>query len=196
MFITLEGGEGVGKSTLALNLKKYFENLGKEVILTREPGGTELAEQIRNMILNNKMDNITEMFLFSAARNDHLKNVILPALNENKIVICDRFIDSSKVYQGLLNKNNIYDEIEKLNQLILSEELIDFTFLLDMDPTLAIDRIKLNNRKTNRYDEIDIKQHKKIRNGFLNIANNNKRIKIINANQSEKDILKDCVNYL
>jgi len=196
MFITLEGGEGVGKSTLALNLKKYFENLGKEVILTREPGGTKLAEQIRNMILNNKMDNITEMFLFSAARNDHLKNVILPALNENKIVICDRFIDSSKVYQGLLNENNIYDEIEKLNQLILSEELIDFTFLLDMDPTLAIDRIKLNNRKTNRYDEIDIKQHKKIRNGFLSIANNNKRIKIINANQSQKNILKDCISFL
>ena len=196
MFITLEGGEGVGKSTLALNLKKYFEGLGKEVILTREPGGTELAEQIRNMILNNKMDNITEMFLFSAARNDHLKNVILPALNENKIVICDRFIDSSKVYQGLLNENNIYDEIEKLNQLILSEELIDFTFLLDMDPNLAIDRIKLNNRKTNRYDEIDIKQHKKIRNGFLSIANNNKRIKIINANQSQKNILKDCISFL
>ena len=196
MFITLEGGEGVAKSTLALNLKKYFENLGKEVILTREPGGTKLAEQIRNMILNNKMDNITEMFLFSAARNDHLKNVILPALNENKIVICDRFIDSSKVYQGLLNENNIYDEIEKLNQLILSEELIDFTFLLDMDPTLAIDRIKLNNRKTNRYDEIDIKQHKKIRNGFLSIANNNKRIKIINANQSQKNILKDCISFL
>lgn len=171
-FIAVEGGEGTGKSTFVRLLAEELRKKGYEVISTREPGGTELGEKIRNLILENESPYLVESMLFAAARQDHIIRVIEPALYNEKptIIICDRYILSNQVYQGYF-----YNGIEganlqmKLNQFCGEVIKPDITFLLDCDPRIGLNRIQKNNREKNRFDEMTLAQHKKVREGFLRI---------------------------
>lgn len=190
MFITFEGGEGSGKSTQAKLLAEHFKKSGKEVILTREPGGTELAEQIRNLLLGNKEinDPMTELLLLTAARKNHIQNLILPALNEGKIVISDRFLDSTIVYQGYVKKLDI-EKIEKISQIAFDGFSPDITFLIDIDPVIGKERIAKNRTETNHYDQKSIDFHTKIREAYLAIAKQNQaRIKLIDGSKSLDEV--------
>ena len=201
MFITLEGGEGSGKSSTALKLEKYFEDKGFDVILTREPGGTKLANDIRELIMNNELDAYEEMLLFNVARVNHLKNVIMPALKDNKIVICDRFIDSSRVYQGILGDlpYDQYQKIENLNTMIkYSENMIDITLLFDVDPKIGLERIHSNNREINRFDQKDLDYHNAVRTAYHQLKEGKKldRMKVIDASFDPETVLKQCIHEI
>ena len=201
MFITLEGGEGSGKSSTALKLEKYFEDKGFDVILTREPGGTKLANDIRELIMNNELDAYEEMLLFNVARVNHLKNVIMPALKDNKIVICDRFIDSSRVYQGILGDlpYEQYQKIENLNTMIkYSENMIDITLLFDVDPKIGLERIHSNNRETNRFDQKDLDYHNAVQTAYHQLKEGKKldRMKVIDASFDPETVLKQCIHEI
>ena len=132
-FITFEGGEGTGKTTIITYLSKYLKDKGYDVISTREPGGIEIAEQIRRIILdvkNTKMDYRTEALLYAASRTQHLAEKVIPALNENKIVLCDRYLDSSLVYQGIARNLGI-ENVLKVNMFAL-EYMPNLTFFIDV----------------------------------------------------------------
>lgn len=141
-FITLEGSEGVGKSTQVRFLKEYCQKNGIDAVFTREPGGSEIAEKIRNIILDPSSDGMTdvcEAFLYAAARNQHLKDVVIPALEEGKIVFCDRYIDSSYAYQGF-GRNLGYDFVKTLNFLAIGDYMPQYTVFLDLSPAEAFAR--------------------------------------------------------
>lgn len=169
-FIAVEGGEGTGKSTFVKLLAEELKKKGYEVITTREPGGTELGEKIRNLILENESPYLVESMLFAASRQDHIIRVIEPALCNEKptIIICDRYILSNQVYQGYF-----YNGVEGASQQMKLNEFCggiikpDLTFLLDCDPQIGLNRIQKNSREKNRFDEMALTQHKKVREGFL-----------------------------
>jgi len=183
LFIVFEGPEGAGKSTQATLLYKYLRNKGYDVVLTREPGGTKLAEAVRKIILSPKMKiyPMTELLLYEAARAQHIEEVIKPSLQKNKIVISDRFADASVVYQGYARGLGT-KFVEKLNKLVVCGCLPDITFVLDIPPKKGLKRIKLN-RKTSfdRLEQENIKFHTKIREGYLNLAKKRKNFYIINV---------------
>lgn len=135
IFITFEGCEGVGKSTQAKMLGEYLKAKGYEIVFTREPGGTPVAEEVRKIILNPNLEvkPLTEAHLFVTARNDHIQNVILPSLAQGKIVLCDRYVDSSIAYQGVARALGI-DEIISLNKYAFDNCMPDITVFIDMDP--------------------------------------------------------------
>lgn len=193
-FITFEGGEGSGKTTLIELLVSELRENGYDIIQTREPGGSKIAEQIRNVILNienTNMDYITEAYLYAASRRQHLSEVIIPALNANKIVICDRFIDSSLAYQGYARGIGI-DKVYKINEYATNGLLPDLTIYIDVDPTIGLNRIKTNHRKVDRLDLEELAFHKKVREGYLEVAKMfSERIKIIDGNRNIEDIYKD-----
>lgn len=173
IFITLEGAEGSGKSSVAHLLDSYYKEHGFEVVLTKEPGGVEIAEQIRNVILNKenvKMDAYTELLLYIAARRQHLVEKVIPALNEGKIVICDRFIDSTYAYQGF-GRGIDTSVIESLNAIAIDEKNypIDLTLLLDVAPEIGLARIQNNGRETNRLDVEKLAFHEKVREGYKDV---------------------------
>lgn len=173
MFITLEGGEGSGKSTALRLIIAKLEAEGKEVVLTREPGGTPISEQIRNVILdkaNTAMDPRTEALLYAASRRQHIVEKILPSLKEGKIVISDRYLDSSLAYQGGARGLGI-DAILEVNQYATEGLLPDLTLLFDLAPEVGLERIGANeNREVNRLDVEKIAFHQKVRASFLELA--------------------------
>lgn len=201
MFITFEGGEGAGKSTIAKRLRHYLENKGYEVILTREPGGTEFADRVRDLIMKENISAYEEMMLFNVARLNHLKRVILPALANNKIVLCDRFIDSSRAYQGILGDctYNEYQKLEQVNETIAnSVDLIDTTFYFKIDPEIALNRITKNNRETNRFDKKDLDYHYQLQTAYEQLisVDRSNRFVVIDAEQDEEQVLQQCIDYL
>ncbi|MDA0939250.1 MAG: dTMP kinase, partial [Proteobacteria bacterium] len=152
LFITFEGCDGSGKSTQANLLTETLRKEGYIVCLTKEPGGTELADAIRSLILNKEVkDAAVEFLLLSAARRDHMNNIILPALQKGMIVICDRFIDSSIVYQGIVKGLNI-NTIKQVHLDFMHNLYPDLTFLLDIKPQNAIKRLKKRGGELNCYD--------------------------------------------
>lgn len=169
--ITFEGPEGGGKTTLASDLKEYFIEKGIDALFVREPGGTAIGEQIRSILKdckNRDMDCMTEALLFQAARSQICRSVISPALKDNRIVVLDRFRDSSVVYQGVargLGK----EMIEKLNDISTGGLLPDLTLLLDLNPEVGISRIK--NAADDRFDSEEIAFHKKVRDAYLGLMN-------------------------
>src|SRR5690554_6673912 len=172
MLITFEGGEGTGKTTLIDKLKTYLLNKNVPLVVTREPGGSLIAEQIRNILLDPKNKEITkrtEALLYAASRAQHIDEVIRPALESNQIVICDRYLDSSLAYQGHA-RNLGFDYINKINHYALNY-LPNLTFYIDLDPEIGQFRVK-NNRssKIDRLDMVSINFHKKVREGYLKIA--------------------------
>ena len=193
-FISFEGGEGSGKSTQIKLLAKKLANYG-DVITTREPGGTIEAEIIRNLLVRgkkNKWSGVVETLLLYAARKDHIDKVIVPNLKNNKWVLCDRFKESTIVYQGY-GKNVDIKLIKKLDKLITDNLTPSLTFILDIDPKIGLKRsIRKANTET-RYEKMSLSFHNKIRKAFKKIANTNKRnFKLINANQ-DIDLIKDII---
>ena len=193
-FISFEGGEGSGKSTQIKLLAKKLAKYG-DVITTREPGGTIEAEIIRNLLVRgkkNKWSGVVETLLLYAARKDHIDKVIVPNLNNNKWVLCDRFKESTIVYQGY-GKNVDIKLIKKLDKLITDNLTPSLTFILDIDPKIGLKRsIRKANTET-RYEKMSLSFHNKIRKAFKKIANTNKRnFKLINANQ-DIDLIKDII---
>jgi dTMP kinase len=171
-FITLEGGEGVGKSTLAAGLKEHLEHLGWKVVLTREPGGTPGAEAIRRLLLNPpdgvRWTSMSEILLFYAARHDHLQKLILPTLATGSIVICDRFSDSTRAYQSASGAPT--EQIETVEKLSVGPNAPDLTLILDMPRDAA--NIRLQKRGSDR-DAIELRDaayHERVRDAFLAIA--------------------------
>ena len=200
MFITLEGVEGSGKTTAAKGLIKILEDEGYEVIYTREPGGNKIAESIRDIILdtnNTDMDPRTESLLYAAARRQHLVDVIKPALVANKIVICDRFIDSSVAYQGYAR--NIGPEfIEEINDFAIAGFRPELTFLIDINPEVGLERInKDKNREINRLDLEEIDFHKSVYNGYHELAvKEPNRIKVIEGERPVVDVVADIYQII
>ena len=197
-FISFEGIEGSGKSTQAKILYDFLKQKEYPVILTREPGGTAIGNDIRQILIdkkNNQINPLTELMLNFASRIEHLQQVILPALKNKQIVITDRFYDSTLAYQGFAMDVEI-ETIEKVHQLTINSIQPDITFLCDMEVEVAFQRIK-SRSDNNRYEELSFDFHNKVRNGFLKIAQDNAgRIKIINANNDVSKVAEQIVKYL
>lgn len=190
--INLEGGEGSGKSTVLKMLAAALEEKGFSVVCTREPGGIEIAEQIRQVILdrdNTAMDARTEALLYAAARRQHLVEKIIPALEAGSIVLCDRYIDSSLAYQGYARGLGM-EEIFAINKFAIDEYMPDLTLYFDVNPKVGLARIeKDSDREINRLDVESMKFHYKVREGYLLLLSQNpERIRLINA-ENELDIV-------
>ena len=191
LFITFEGGDGSGKSTQVNLLKDYLDNLSFETIKTREPGGTPSAEILRDLLTTGEVEKWTPMseaLLMWASRYEHLIQVIEPALNSGKNVICDRFYDSTYAYQGVAHNLGI-DKMEKLKKIIIGDIEPDVTFVLDIDPKVGLKRSLDRSDKENRFESYNIDFHNKIRSAFLEIAKKNKnRCVVIDASLNEQEI--------
>ena len=194
MFITLEGPEGSGKTTAVESAVKKLQEMGYEVVRTREPGGTPISEQIRNVILdkeNTAMDSRTEALLYAASRRQHLVEKVWPALKEGKIVICDRYLDSSLAYQGGARGLGI-EEVLNVNLFATENTWPDLTLLFDIKPEVGLARISANaGREVNRLDLEKIEFHNKVRESFLNLAKRfPERYVIIDAGKSKEEVAK------
>ncbi len=192
MFITLEGPEGSGKTTAVNYAVSKLEEMGYQIVRTREPGGTPIAEQIRNVILdkaNTAMDERTEALLYAASRRQHLVEKVWPALKEGKIVICDRYLDSSLAYQGGARGLGI-ENILNVNNFATEGTFPDLTLLFDIDPKIGLARIAANaNREVNRLDLEKLDFHNKVRNTFLELAKRYpERFIIIDASKSREEV--------
>ncbi|MCY1128335.1 dTMP kinase [Frigidibacter sp. RF13] len=171
MFITFEGIDGSGKSTQARLLAETLREAGHEVILTREPGGSPGAEEIRRLVLEGDPDRWsaeTEILLFTAARRDHLERTIEPALAAGKVVISDRFADSTRMYQGL-SRGDLRPTVDRLHQMMIGREP-DLTFLIDIDPEVGLSRAKGRNGHEERFEDMGLDMQRQMRAGFLALA--------------------------
>lgn len=189
-FITFEGGEGSGKSTqIKLLAKKIAET--SDVCLTREPGGTASAEEIRKLLVRGEADkwsSVSELLLLFAARKDHIDKLILPSLKSNKWVLCDRFVDSTYVYQGMCGKISL-DVIKKIENIVIGQFKPQLTFLININPKVGIQRSKRPGNKDLRYENMDMKFHNKVYKSYLRHASLNKRrITMIDGSKSITDI--------
>ncbi len=171
-FITIEGCEGSGKTTILKKLCAEFKEKNIKFFATREPGGSKISEQIRNVILNvenTKMDYMTEALLYAASRRQHLEEIVKPALNDGAIVLCDRYLDSSLAYQGYARGLGI-DEVYAINMYATSGFLPELTIYIDIPVEVGLERITSNNRDVNRLDLEKVSFHSKVREGYLEIA--------------------------
>lgn len=199
LFITFEGGEGSGKTTLIEGLVEYLESRNLKVIKTREPGGIKISEDIRNVILdvnNTKMDQITEALLYAASRRQHLVEKVIPYLNEGYIVICDRFLDSSLAYQGHARGIGI-DKVYNINLSATDGILPDLTLFIDVRPEVGLKRISSNNREQNRLDLEKMSFHEKVYEGYKIILERFKdRVVSVNGEQSKELLLADTIKII
>ncbi len=200
MFITFEGGEGSGKTTCINRVVETLKSEGKEIVLTREPGGTPISEEIRDVILDKKntdMDPRTEALLYAAARRQHIIQKILPSLKEGKIVISDRFLDSSLAYQGVARGLGI-DEIYQVNQYATEGLEPDITFFFDIEPEEGLRRIAANSgREVNRLDVEKLSFHQNVRKAFLELAKRYpNRIVIIDASQDKDGVYNSVMKEI
>ena len=199
-FITFEGGEGAGKTTVLFALEKKLRELGFDVLTTREPGGIAIAEKIRDIILtpaHTEMDGRTEALLYAAARRQHLVEKIIPALKQGKVVLCDRFIDSSLAYQGHARNLGI-DEVFAINQFAIQEVMPDMTLFFEIKPKEGLKRISANkDRERNRLDLETLAFHEKVYEAYHILLDKfPNRIRKINANQQLEDVIKDTLEQI
>lgn len=196
IFITFEGGEGVGKSTQIRLLADRLRREGRDVLLTREPGGSPGAEAVRHVLLSGVAESFgvrMEAILFAAARSDHAEEIIRPALDSGAVVLCDRFIDSSRVYQGVTG-NLEPDFIEALQRVAANGVLPDLTFILDLpaEKGLARARRRGGNEAPDRFEKEEIETHEKRRQGYLDIAAAEPlRCRVVDAERAENEIAGD-----
>ena len=199
MFITFEGCEGSGKTTLINRLYDELLQMGKKVYKTREPGGVEIAEQIRNVILNvnnTKMDKRTEALLYAASRRQHLIESVIPHLQDGYIVLCDRYIDSSLAYQGYAREIGV-EEVLNVNLFATNGLLPDKTIYVDVKPEVGLSRIKTNNRNQNRLDLEQMNFHKMVYEGYEKVAKMfPDRFIRINGEQEQEKVYKDCLEQI
>ena len=195
LFISFEGIDGSGKSTQTQNLADSLTSSGYEVVLTREPGGSHGAEEIRNLVLQGDPDRWsaeTEILLFTAARRDHLERTILPALAAGKIVICDRFADSTRMYQGL-SRGDLRAVVDQLHTLMIPKDP-DVTILIDMDPDVGLARAKSRQTDEERFEDFGISLQQKMRSGFLTLAEEfADRFRVIDGQQEIDDVARDIL---
>ncbi|MCT4685706.1 dTMP kinase [Vallitalea sp.] len=198
LFISIEGADGSGKSTQIEKLKTYLEQHNYEFVFTREPGGTVISESIRDIILNKdfmEMSDMTEALLYAASRAQHVEQYIKPLLKEGKIVICDRFVDSSVVYQGHARGLGI-GNVEQINKYATGGLEPDITILLDIDAEEGLKR-KKNQRELDRLELQKFDFHKKVCEGYRKLAELHfDRIKKIDASESVENIHEEIINTI
>jgi dTMP kinase len=198
-FISFEGGEGSGKSTQLRLLTAAFEKSGLPFLATREPGGSAGAEKIRSLLVSGEVDSwdaLTETILFNAARADHINKLLKPALTQGKTVICDRFLDSTIVYQGI-GKGLGTDYIKNLHHILFDDFMPALTIILDIKPEDGLVRANKRAGDENRFEKLDIEFHQKIRAGFLKIAEMEQgRCVVLDANQDEERLHKQIVETI
>mgnify|MGYP001290111557 FL=1 len=197
-FISFEGIDGSGKSTQIQKLARFLETLGFDVIITREPGGSVGGEEIRNLLLQGNVDRWsaeTEILLFTAARRDHLERIILPAIEDDKIVICDRFTDSTRMYQGMRGPN-LRNLVDMLNEKIINCDP-DLTIVIDIDPQISLKRAKSRETVEERFEDFGVEMQLNMRNGFIELAKEfSNRIEVVNGQQSVDDLAKDICSIV
>ena len=197
MFITFDGPDVSGKSTIIQKVYDYLIENNYDVIKTREPGGSPIAEKIRNLILdteNTEMGYRTEALLYAASRAQHVEETILPALNENKIVLCDRFLISSLAYQGVGRDLGI-ENVRKINEFAINGVFPDFVLFFDVDPITTLKR-KSSLDTADRLEKEGNNFHERVYNGYKEILNSEKNIEIIDATQSVEDVFNQCIKVL
>ncbi len=199
-FISFEGTEGSGKTSVIKEVKAFLENRGYKVLITREPGGIRISEKIREILLDvehKEMDARTEALLFAASRRQHLVEKIVPALEKGTIVLCDRFVDSSLVYQGIARNLGI-EEVLKINQFAIENQFPVLTIFVDVRPEVGLKRVfDSPNREINRLDLEQLDFHKKIYNGYLKLIKlYPNRIKKINGEASMDKVVKEAIELI
>jgi dTMP kinase len=201
VFITLEGGEGAGKSTLAKALIILLQAKDIPVMLTREPGGTKEAEAIRSLVVSgdkDRFDSMTEALLFNAARRHHLRHSILPALENGTWVICDRFVDSTLVYQGYVQGVDL-DFLKALHRDACENIVPDLTFLLDVPVEVGLRRARGRQHtiSEDRFEQKGYGFHETVRDAFLELAKQHpNRYRVLDATLSESDLASSATNHL
>ena len=192
-FISFEGIDGSGKSTQIQKLAEFLKGRDFDIVITREPGGSKGGEEIRNLLLQGNVDRWsaeTEILLFTAARRDHLERIILPALEEGKVVICDRFTDSTRMYQGMRGVN-LRNLVDTLNEKVIKFDP-DLTIVIDINPEISLKRAKSRKTVEERFEDFGVDLQMKMRKGFLELAKEfSNRIEVVNGQQSIDNLAKD-----
>ena len=197
-FISFEGIDGSGKSTQIKKLARFLESLDFDVIITREPGGSVGGEEIRNLLLQGQVDRWsaeTEILLFTAARRDHLERIILPAIDDGKIVLCDRFTDSTRMYQGMRGPN-LRNLVDMLNEKVINRDP-DLTIIIDIDPEISLKRAKSRKTAEERFEDFGVELQMKMRKGFIELAKEfSNRIELVNGQQSVDRLAQDICSLV
>ena len=196
MFITFEGIEGSGKSSLIAQLKKYFKSSKLEAFFSKEPGGTDLGKEIRKILLNPKysFDPTSELLLLLADRAEHVQKIIRPKLQKNKLIFCDRYLDSTLAYQG--SGRNLDKKIIKEMFKVLDFPIPDLTILLDVPVQIGLSRARKRN-KLDRFEKEDLNFHENVRRSYLDLAKNDSaRIVLFDSSISEEELFKKAINLI
>ena len=197
-FISFEGIDGSGKSTQIQKLAEFLEARDFDIVITREPGGSTGGEEIRSLLLQGNVDRWsaeTEILLFTAARRDHLERIILPALEEGKIVICDRFTDSTRMYQGMRGVN-LRNLVDTLNEKVIKFDP-DLTIVIDINPEISLKRAKSRKIVEERFEDFGGDLQMKMRKGFLELAKEFvNRIEVVNGQQSIDKLAQDICSLV
>ena len=197
-FISFEGIDGCGKSTQAKILSEKLISCGHKILLTREPGGSDGAEEIRNLLLTGNTDRWsaeTEILLFTAARRDHLERTILPALENGLAVLCDRFSDSTRVYQGV-TRGDLRNLVDQLDSAMIPRQP-DITVLIDLDPTISLARAIERSNSEARFEDFGLEMQIKLREGFLTLAHEfPNRFMVIDGSRTEAEVAENISKQL
>ncbi len=186
IFITVEGIDGSGKTTQALKIKKLFETKGRKVTFTKEPGGTKLGAKIREILLYEDMNPVSEFLLFASDRKEHIQSLILPSIESGRVVISDRFHDSSVAYQGF-GRGVSLEFIEYVHDKVLGGILPDLTFIFDLPPSKGLERL----HSRDRIERAGLEFLTRVRNGYLSIAKTSDRFIVIDAGRDKESVWKD-----
>ena len=197
-FISFEGIDGSGKSTQIQKLANFLKGRDFDIVITREPGGSKGGEEIRKLLLQGNVDRWsaeTEILLFTAARRDHLERIILPALEDGKVVICDRFTDSTRMYQGMRGVN-LRNLVDTLNEKVIKFDP-DLTILIDINPEISLKRAKSRKTVEERFEDFGVELQMKMRKGFIELAKEfGNRIEVVNGQQSIDKLAQDICSLV